>query len=360
MPSRKRIKHRVDFPVMILVTKWFGVFLLEGQEVKDHRLFPQDPQAMAQKMATIQKGGILPEEREMAGEGVQVTEPRISSMGQVVERDTSFIRPEDFSVDPGLLQRAMVELGKIRTREAVGPDAAIVQAIRAIDDLIETINLMSERIHEWYGLHFPELEGMVGEIEYLRAIHEHGHRERVTEALEMDVDSIGGEMEEGDLQVIMEMAGQVLDLHSRKESLESYVSDRMEDCAPNLTALVGANLGARLISLGGGLERLSRLPSSTVQLLGAEKAMFQHLRANKKPPKHGIIFQHPAVHRSPHWQRGKISRTLGSKISIAAKVDHWQGEYMGDRLREDMEARVEEVRRKYPSPPRKKRKKRGK
>ncbi len=130
------------------------------------------------------------------------------------------------------------------------------------------------------------------------------------------------------------------------------MTGRMKETAPNLTTLIGASLGARLISLAGGLERLSRLPSSTVQLLGAEKAMFLHLRSHKRPPKHGIIFQHPSIHRAPHWQRGKIARSLASKISIAAKVDNWNGEFVGDRLLEEFERRVEEVREKYPEPAR--------
>jgi nucleolar protein 56 len=125
----------------------------------------------------------------------------------------------------------------------------------------------------------------------------------------------------------------------------------MQETAPNLTTLLSANLGARLISLAGGLQRLATLPSSTVQLLGAEKAMFMHLRSGKAPPKHGIIFQHPAVHRAPYWHRGKIARSLAAKAAIAAKVDYFEGEYIGVRLKAEFEARVEEIARKYPEPP---------
>jgi len=99
------------------------------------------------------------------------------------------------------------------------------------------------------------------------------------------------------------------------------------------------------------LQRLARLPSSTVQLLGAEKALFLHLRSGKNPPKHGVIFQHPWVNRSPYWQRGKVARSLGGKISIAAKVDAYKGEFFADQLKKQMERRVEEVREKYPDPP---------
>jgi nucleolar protein 56 len=86
--------------------------------------------------------------------------------------------------------------------------------------------------------------------------------------------------------------------------------------------------------------------------LGAEKALFLHLKTGKNPPKHGIIFQHPMVNKAPYWQRGKVARTLGGKISIAVKVDFFKGEFMGDKLVADMEARVKEIREKYPNPPR--------
>lgn len=100
---------------------------------------------------------------------------------------------------------------------------------------------------------------------------------------------------------------------------------------------------------------MARLPSSTVQLLGAEKALFLHLRSGKRPPKHGVIFQHPWVNRAPYWQRGKVARSLGGKISIAAKVDAYGGEFVADHLKEQMERRLSEIRERYPDPPRRER-----
>ena len=98
---------------------------------------------------------------------------------------------------------------------------------------------------------------------------------------------------------------------------------------------------------------------STIQLLGAEKAMFRHLRSGKKPPKHGIIYQKAEIHRAPYWQRGKISRALAGKALTAAKIDLYRGEFRGDVLREEFEKRAEEIRRKYPDPPKKPRKSPG-
>ena len=105
-----------------------------------------------------------------------------------------------------------------------------------------------------------------------------------------------------------------------------------------MCALLGGPLSARLISLSGGLERLASLPSSTIQLLGAEKAMFRHLRSGKNPPKHGVIYQYPDLRKAPYWQRGNIARALAGKVLIAAKVDQYKGEFCGDRLSEELTA----------------------
>ncbi len=339
---------------MILVTKWFGVFLCEEGRVIKHLLFGRDSSVMASKMASVQKGEILPEENSLAVKGVKVADARLSSLGKPVYFDSSFIRPENYDLDKDLMHQVMVELAKLRTREPVAKDGCVMQAIRAIDDLIETINLMSERLHEWYGLYFPELADHAHEEKYASLISEHGDRETIKRELALDVESVGHEMSEEQIKPVRDFACQLMELYRRKGELESYLANTVEEVASNLTYLLTPNLAARLISLAGGLRRLASLPSSTVQLLGAEKAMFLHLKEHKRPPKHGIIFQHPMIHRAAPWQRGKIARTLASKISIAAKVDHWGGDFLGDRLKEQMEARVEEVRRKYPQPPKRK------
>ena len=127
----------------------------------------------------------------------------------------------------------------------------------------------------------------------------------------------------------------------------------MQQVAPNMKALVGALLGARLISLAGSLKRLAFIPASTIQVLGAEKALFRALRTGAKPPKHGIIFQWDDIHGAPYWQKGKIARVLAGKLAIAARVDYFSGEYMGDNILEDLTRRINEIRRKYPTAPKK-------
>jgi len=337
---------------MILVTKWFGVFLCEGQEVRGFKLFDKEPKLVAQKLAAVQRGEILPEEKALAVKRMKVADARLKPLGKPMVFDSSFIKPEKYGLTPDMMQKVMLELGKIRVREPLSEDRSIAQAIRATDDLIEEINLLSERLHEWYGVYFPELGDFAVDAEYARLVSEMGDRQVIMDHLGVSLESVGTDLVERDLDIIRGMGTTLLELYDRKGSLDAYVLEGMDRVAPNLSALLNPNLAARLISLAGGLQRLAKFPSSTVQLLGAEKALFLHLRTGKRPPKHGVIFQHPWINRSPYWQRGKVARSLGGKISIAAKVDAYRGEFIADQLKEQMEKRVAEIKEKYPEPPR--------
>jgi nucleolar protein 56 len=202
-------------------------------------------------------------------------------------------------------------------------------------------------------MHFPELSDIAKDDRYAMLISEHGGREDIIKELGLEISSIGADLDDDDLKAAMGLADTIIRLHEEKERMEEYVAGIASATAPNMCTLIDAPLSARLISLAGGLERLSTLPSSTVQLLGAEKAMFRHLRSGKRPPKHGVIYQHPDVHRSPYWQRGKIARALAGKVLIAAKIDANKGEFMGNTLKEEFEARVKEIQEHYPEAPKK-------
>jgi nucleolar protein 56 len=143
----------------------------------------------------------------------------------------------------------------------------------------------------------------------------------------------------------------VLELYKLRQALEDYLNALMEEIAPNVKALAGSLLGARLIALAGGLTNLAKKPASTIQVLGAEKALFRSLKTGTRPPKHGIIFQHALLHEAKRWQRGKIARVLAGKLAIAARIDAFGGKYAGEELKADLEKRVEEIQEKYAQPP---------
>jgi nucleolar protein 56 len=163
--------------------------------------------------------------------------------------------------------------------------------------------------------------------------------------------SMGADMEENDLAQIQTVCRDTLQLYDARQSLETYMDSLMEEVAPNTKALVGSLLGARLIALTGGLSNLARLPASTVQVLGAEKALFRSLKAGTRPPKHGIIFQHTLIHEAKRWQRGKIARAIAGKLAIAARTDAYSNKYIGDSLKAGLEKRIKEIQEKYAEPP---------
>ncbi|MEM0026311.1 MAG: C/D box methylation guide ribonucleoprotein complex aNOP56 subunit [Ignisphaera sp.] len=248
-------------------------------------------------------------------------------------------------------------------------DLLAIQAIRAIDDIDKTLNLLAARLREWYSIHFPELDDISKEHEeYIRIVAELGFRDNIVpEALiklgisegrakkiaEASKQSIGADLSEMDMSIIQTVANIWLELFELRQKLTDYITQVMKEVAPNVTALVGPLLGARLLSLAGSLEELAKLPASTVQVLGAEKALFRALRTGGKPPKHGVIFQFPEIRKAPKWQRGKISRALATKLSIAARIDFFTGRYVGEELKQKLMERIEEIKKLYPKPPKK-------
>jgi len=238
-----------------------------------------------------------------------------------------------------------MELAKIRVHEAVEErDQLILQVIQTIDDVDKTVNLFIGRLREWYGLHFPELSGLVEKHEtYARLVSDLGDRENYTEET---LTKMG--IPEKRVKLIVEAA---LDLYKTRRTLEGYVDLMMDRVAPNVRGLVGSLLGARLIALAGGLERLAKLPASTIQVLGAEKALFRSLKTGTRPPKHGVIFQHNLIHDAKRWLRGKIARAIAGKVAIAARVDAFGGKRMEKSLLEDLERKVKEIKEKYTHPP---------
>jgi nucleolar protein 56 len=136
-----------------------------------------------------------------------------------------------------------------------------------------------------------------------------------------------------------------------RRDLEEYVTSLMDRVAPNVTALVGPIIGAKLISMAGSLGELAMKPSSTIQVFGAEKALFRSIRTGTDPPKHGIIYQVPDIRNAPYWQRGKIARALAGKLAIASRIDAYSKRDVREKLRSDFTKRVEEIRRQNPEAP---------
>ncbi len=263
-------------------------------------------------------------------------------------------------------ERAIAAAEQVVSEASSKEDLHLVNGIQALDDLDKFLNITTERTMEWYSLHFPELQDILKDnVALARLVIEIGKRgtfdkealekqgigDKKAEAIMLAAErSKGGTISERDIRRVVGLAELAVKTASEREKLAEYVESTMNRIAPNVTQVAGATIGARLIAKAGGLERLAKLPASTIQVLGAEKALFRALRTGARPPKHGILFQHEAVHMAPKWQRGKIARTLANKIAIAARIDFYRGEKAGE-LTGMLEKRLAEIKIKYKEPP---------
>lgn len=244
-------------------------------------------------------------------------------------------------------------------------DTMIIQSICLLDQLEKDVNTITMRAREWYGMHFPELAKIVtNSLKYCIVSKFVGDRknlnqdslEKLTEILEDEdlaqqvIDagkiSMGTELSENDWLNLNTFIARVASLHAYHTSLHNYVCKKMNMCAPNLTSLIGEQVGARLIAKAGSLTNLAKYPASTVQILGAEKALFRALKTKGKTPKHGLLYNSTFIGRAAIKNRGRISRTLANKCSIASRIDAFSDDagdvsFFGQELRKQVEERLE-------------------
>ncbi|KAL3496805.1 hypothetical protein BJX62DRAFT_192989 [Aspergillus germanicus] len=215
-------------------------------------------------------------------------------------------------------------------------DTMIVQAIGLLDDLDKELNNYAMRVKEWYGWHFPELAKILNDnIAYARLVLKMGMRtnwessdlaeilpEEIEGAVKAAADrSMGTEISEEDLENIQALAEQVIGFSDYRSQLAGYITARMNAIAPNLTALVGDLVGARLIAHAGSLTNLSKSPASTLQILGAEKALFRALKTKHDTPKYGLIYHASLIGQATGKNKGKMARVLAAKASLGIRVD---------------------------------------
>ncbi|KAK4785280.1 hypothetical protein SAY86_001969 [Trapa natans] len=237
-------------------------------------------------------------------------------------------------------------------------DTMIIQAIGLLDDLDKELNTYAMRVREWYGWHFPELAKIVQDnILYAKTVKMMSNRanaakldfsEILPEEVEAELKeaamiSMGTEVSDLDLINIRELCDQVLSLSEYRAQLYDYLKSRMNTIAPNLTALVGELVGARLIAHGGSLVNLAKQPGSTIQILGAEKALFRALKTKHATPKYGLIYHASLIGQAAPKMKGKISRSLAAKTALAIRCDALgdnQDNSMGLENRAKLEARL--------------------
>ena len=271
---------------------WFGLVNLESMSI----VVVGDVEQMVEKLtypsSTLEK-----------------TQPDLRALAKAchyVEDDFEYNR---------LLRDVAIELvrGELRSLATVEQD--VLQMIEALDNMDKSINLLEERLYEWSLL----------------------HREDLARTKDLPLSLTG----QGPLG---ELATAIMDLRRSRQRIEEELSRSMSAIAPNLSELAGPLLAARLMSRAGSLRRLSELPSSAVQIMGAEKSLYKHLKGKAPSPKHGLIYRHPAIMNAPKRLRGRLSRALAGKLSIASRIDYHSG-VISPELKGSLENRLSEIRR---------------
>lgn len=240
-------------------------------------------------------------------------------------------------------------------------DTMIVQAINLLDELDKEINTYAMRVREWYGWHFPELAKIVNDnMHYARIVLKAGMRTAFkdtdfSDILDDDIEknvkdtcevSMGTDISEEDLGHIRALADQVLSMTQYRAQLSDYLKNRMVAIAPNLTVMVGELVGARLIAHAGSLMNLAKAPASTVQILGAEKALFRALKTKHETPKYGLIYHASLIGQTAQKNKGKIARVLAAKCALSIRVDALGDEEtatIGLECRAKVEARMRQL-----------------
>lgn len=291
---------------MYLITKWFGTFLCDKNGIKDKILFPKDEKEISKRLLKIEKKEILSEEKKITKEAdVIVNEKRLEKIGKYDPSDIFFkkieIKPEDFDFSEKILHKASLLLAKQNVDEKLASeDLQVIQMVNALDELIQTSNLLSERLERWSVI--PTSEEKIQPLQNAFNV-----------------------------------------VNTEIKTIEKQIEMDMKKIAPNTSKIAGPLISARLLSYAGGLEKFAMLPASTIQILGAEKALFRFKKEGGKPPKHGVIFQNPLINKAPHKVRGKIARVIATKIAIAAKADAFTKRDISEELKVSMEKKIKNI-----------------
>ncbi len=337
-----------------------GVFAFDkDKNVVASSAFPQDSDEIIDKLEAIRNQGegkeldeVLEEldtknivtDLPLDAEGYNIeTKERVSASEYLDKNIRELSKKSDFVDDDKQFNNILRDIQITRTRDeiksSVKKDKVVSQAVSALQDLRRVSNELSERLREWYGLYYPELKVQDNQ-KYAELVAELDSRED----FENFSGSMGIDLDRADIETMKGFSRQLEGIFDQRENIKEYLEDAMKEVAPNITHIIGAEMGAQLISLAGSLKKLARMPSSKIQLLGAEKALFRHLKGGGKPPKYGIIYNHPYIQHTPEGKRGKAARHIASKLMMAARTDQYTGKFKGKKYKEELKEELEEIR----------------
>ncbi|MGM5484801.1 MAG: hypothetical protein ACQEP1_02920 [Nanobdellota archaeon] len=254
---------------------------------------------------------------------------------QITKKDKKHVRePEDKELLPILekfrkeeylkqFREKNISITKKKIKESFSKDSSLIQSSNSIEEITRTINTHVKRLREWTSLSMPEKSRRLTDNKIF--VEEIAKTEGPEEK-----DTMSIRPQQVHLEQLRSFARMIKKMYDEKETMEKYLEKGMEQLCPNLSYVAGPTIGARLLSYAGSLKRLAISPASKIQLLGAESALFRHLKTGARGPKHGLIHEHPKVQQAGN--KGKAARRLADKISIASRVDYFKGEFYGDKL----------------------------
>ncbi|PIN98743.1 MAG: hypothetical protein COT90_02850 [Candidatus Diapherotrites archaeon CG10_big_fil_rev_8_21_14_0_10_31_34] len=237
-------------------------------------------------------------------------------------------------------------------------DVHVIKAVSLIEELDKMTNLISENTREWYSTHFPELNSLVEDNDiYLNLVllgnrknfneknvlEAYNNREKTKKILEKANQSMGAELSQETLTQIKGLAEKGLEIKKQRNELTKFIEKEMKELLPNFSELAEPLIGARMLLKAGSIKKLALMPSSTIQLLGAEKALFNHIKSGAKPPKYGYLFGHPMLKQVKRSEQGKFARTMAGKLSIAIRTDFFGGKANAEELKKGLEKRITEL-----------------
>ena len=309
---------------MYLFTNIMGVFIFDGKFNVVEKILFEDLEGFKNKEAFIEK---------IKNGFSDLKEPGKSELKSML----LYFKNPGFSDE---FRNKNLQLTKNSIKKSVSPDVLIIQSINLIDEADKAANLLAKRAREWYELYNPEFSRATQSHELFAEGILEKEKNELLGALKVSIESsMGADLEKTDIEPIKSLARQIRGLYQLRKVQESYISSLMEGLCPNTKAVCGFLIGAKLIKHAGSLKRLSEMPASTIRILGAENALFRHMKTGAKPPRHGVIVNHLLIAGAPQRMHGKVARALADKIAIASKIDYFKGEFIGDELRKKLEGK---------------------
>lgn len=335
--------------VMWLWYDWRAAVIVndEGMVIDILEWTKPDVKQATHRLDAIRNGG-LTNEAETLAERFPEAKIRLAGSEDLPEADYPAMT-DDLQI---IFEQAALGLAELGLSRAAGDsDRRLEHLQKAMAEVRDITLSLESRLVEWVGLFLPQVRFERNRAQLAKTVSESAGLPDLAHKLGVDAPEV--EPETSEWRSLRGHAESAMTFRGQLDRMEAAVRTITESHLPSLSALLGPLLAAKLCVSAHGRDRLARLPSGTLQVLGAEKAFFSHLKTGTPPPKHGHIFSHPWISKSPWWVRGKISRTLAAKASIAARVDAYGGDAWTESEVAEVEARVNEIKSSHPKPPRK-------